>query len=60
MSKVEFLQRYRNDYTFRAEARRKGIRVIQDNVIFFNPDGSLKVIAGNYIRQFPNKKNKKN
>lgn len=50
MSKAEFLKKYREDYIFRAEARRKGIKVIQDNVLFFNPDGSLKAIAGNYIR----------
>ena len=49
MKKTEFLEKYRNDYVFRAEARRKGIRVVQDNVIFFNPDGSLKYIAGHYV-----------
>jgi hypothetical protein len=50
MSKVEFLIKYKNDYVFRAEARAKGIRVIQNNVIFFNPDGTVKSIAGNYVR----------
>jgi hypothetical protein len=50
MSKVDFLKKYKSDYVFRAEARAKGIRVIQDNVIFFNPDGSLKAVAGNYVK----------
>jgi hypothetical protein len=49
MSKAEFLNKYRNDYVFRAEARAKGIKVIQDNVIFFNPDGTVKAVAGAYI-----------
>ena len=50
MSKVEFLKKYREDFAFRAEARRKGIRVVQDNVLFFNPDGTLRGIAGAYVR----------
>ena len=50
MKKAEFLRKYKNDYVFRADMRRKGIRVIQDNVIFFNPDGSLKEIAGTYVK----------
>ena len=50
MRKTDFINRYNSDHTFRAEMRAKGIRVIQDNVIFFNPDGSLKYIAGNYVR----------
>jgi hypothetical protein len=49
MSKVDFLRKYRNDYVFRAEMRAKGIKVIQDNVIFFNPDGTVKAIAGAYV-----------
>lgn len=49
MSKAKFLEKYRNDYVFRAEMRAKGIRVIQDNVIFFNPDGTVKYVANNYI-----------
>ena len=50
MSKVEFLKKYRNDFVFRAECLAKGIKVIQNNVIFFNPDGSVKAIAGAYVR----------
>lgn len=50
MSKVEFLRKYRNDYAFRAECKAKGIKVIQDNVIFFNPDGTIKAVAGAYIK----------
>lgn len=50
MSKVEFLRRWRADRDFRFDMKMKGIRVIQDNVIFFNPDGSLRAIAGNYIK----------
>lgn len=49
MSKVDFLRRFRNDFAFRAEMKAKGIRVIQDNVIFFNPDGTVKYVAGSYI-----------
>lgn len=49
MTKTEFLDRFRTDYVFRNEARRKGIEVIQDNVIFFNPDGTVKAVAGRYI-----------
>jgi hypothetical protein len=50
MSKEKFLARYRTDFTFRAECRTKGIQVIQDNVIFFNPDGSVNHIAGAYVK----------
>jgi hypothetical protein len=50
MSKEKFLAKYRTDYVFRAECRAKGIRVIQDNVIFFNPDGSVKYVAGAYVQ----------
>lgn len=50
MSKVDFLKKWREDYTFRAEMRARGIEVIQDNVIFFNPDGTLKAIAGAYVK----------
>jgi len=50
MSKVEFLRKYRSDYSFRAECKAKGIKVIQDNVIFFNPDGTVKAVAGAYIK----------
>lgn len=49
MSKVDFLKKFREDYAFRAEMRAKGIRVIQDNVIFFNEDGSVKYVAGKYV-----------
>ena len=60
MSKVDFLKKWRNDYTFRSDMRRKGIRVIQDNVIFFNEDGSVRAVAGNYVKQFPPHKGKEN
>lgn len=50
MSKADFIQKFHNDYSFRAEARTKGIRVIQNNVIFFNPNGTVKAVAGNYIK----------
>ena len=49
MKKAEFIKRFRTDHAFRAEMRAKGIRVIQNNVIFFNRDGTLKYIAGNYV-----------
>lgn len=49
MSKVDFLKKWRNDYTFRSDMRRRGIRVIQDNVIFFNEDGTVRSVAGNYV-----------
>lgn len=49
MKKKSFLKKFRNDYAFRAECKSKGIRVIQDNVIFFNPDGTIKYIAGTNI-----------
>ena len=51
MCKVEFLRKYRNDYAFRAECKAKGIKVIQDNVIFFNPDGTVKAVAGGCIHR---------
>ena len=60
MSKVDFLKKWRDDYTFRSDMRRKGIRVIQDNVIFFNEDGSVRAVAGNYVKQFPPHKGKEN
>lgn len=50
MSKEKFLAKWRTDYTFRAEMKAKGIRVIQDNVCFFNLDGTLKNIAGTYVK----------
>lgn len=49
MKKVEFLKRFREDYAFRAEMRAKGVRVIQDNVIFFNEDGTVKAVAGKHV-----------
>jgi hypothetical protein len=50
MNKEKFLARYRTDFAFRAECRTKGIRVIQDNIIFFNPNGSVNHIAGAYVK----------
>lgn len=49
MTKKEFLKKFRNDYDFRIRMVRRGIKVIQDNVIFFNPDGTVKYVAGNYV-----------
>lgn len=49
MSKAEFLKKYRNDNEFRFQCKVKGIRVIQNNVIFFNNDGTVKAVAGNHI-----------
>lgn len=49
MGKMEFLKRWREDRDFRFDMRQKGIRVIQDNVIFFNPDGSVKSVAGKHV-----------
>lgn len=49
MAKAEFLKRWRNDWKFRFQMRQKGIWVIQDNVIFFNPDGTVKSVAGAYV-----------
>lgn len=56
MSKADFLSKWRSDSGFRYDMKKKGIWVIQDNVIFFNPDGSFRAIAGAYIRQAPKKK----
>lgn len=50
MSKKEFLKKWRNDRGFRYDMRKKGIKVIQDNVIFFNPDGSVRAVASAYIQ----------
>ena len=50
MSKKEFLKKWRNDRGFRYDMRKKGIKVIQDNVIFLNPDGSVSAVAGAYIQ----------
>ena len=50
MSKKEFLKKWRNDRVFRYDMRRMSIKVIHDNVIFFNPDGSVGAVAGAYIQ----------
>lgn len=52
MRKADFIKKYHEDFTFRAQMKAKGIFVIQNNVIFFHPDGTLKGIAGNYVVQF--------
>ena len=49
MSKKEFLKKWRNDRVFRYDMIIKGIKVIQDNVIFFNSDGSVRSVASAYI-----------
>ena len=50
MSKEEFLKKWRNDRGFRYDMRRKGIKVMQDNVIFLNSDGSVRAVSGAYIQ----------
>ena len=50
MSKKEFLEKWRNDRVFRNNMRKRGIKVIQDNVIFFNPDGSIRAVASAHIQ----------
>lgn len=49
MTKREFIERFKEDYSFRHEMRCKGVRVIADNVIFFNQDGTVRNVAGAYI-----------
>lgn len=49
MSKTEFLMRWYNDRDFRFRMKKRGIRVIQNNVIFFNSDGTVKAVAGAYV-----------
>lgn len=48
MNKKEFLKRFRADFAFRVRAKMKGIFVVQDNVIFCNPDGTVKAICGDH------------
>lgn len=49
MTKAQFLIKWRNDYIFRSDMKAKGIKVIQDNVIFFNDDGTINHVAGQYV-----------
>jgi TnpA family transposase len=49
MSKTEFLMRWYDDRDFRFRMKKRGIRVIQNNVIFFNSDGTVKAVAGTYV-----------
>ena len=50
MTKREFIKRFKEDYGFRHEMRCKGVRVVADNVIFFGQDGTIKNVAGAYIK----------
>lgn len=50
MTKREFIKRFKEDYSFRHEMRCKGVRVVADNVIFFGQDGTIKNVAGAYIK----------
>lgn len=50
MRKADFIKLWNTDFVFRNFAKNKGINVIQNNVIFFNADGSVKAIAGAYIK----------
>ena len=49
MKKTEFLKKWRSDRNFRYDMMSKGIRVILNNVFFFNNDGTLKAVAGNWV-----------
>lgn len=49
MSKTEFLKNFRNDRGFRMKWMSKGVRVIQNNVIFLKPDGNVDYVAGNHV-----------
>ena len=49
MTKREFIKRFKEDYGFRHEMRCKGVRVIADNVIFLNQDGTVRNVSGAYI-----------
>ena len=46
MKKDEFLQKWYSDPAFKWDMKLKGIRVIGGNVVFLNPDGSIKAISG--------------
>ncbi len=50
MAKKEFLRKWREDRDFRYDMKMKGIRVIGDNVIFLNNDGSIRAVAGAHIQ----------
>lgn len=50
IAKADFVKRFKEDYGFRHDMREKGIRVIGDNVIFFNTDGTIKNVAGAYVK----------
>lgn len=50
MTKREFIKKFKEDYGFRHEMRCKGVRVIADNVIFFNQDGTIRNVAAAYIK----------
>lgn len=45
-----FKKKWRNDYSFRRDMRMHGVRVIQDNVIFLNSNGSIESVAGAYVK----------
>lgn len=50
MKKAEFIRKFKEDYDFRFDMKRKGIKVVGDNVIFFNLDGTIKCVAGAYVK----------
>lgn len=50
MSKTDFLKKWHSDRNFKFDMMLKGVRVIQNNVIFFNPDGTVREIAGQYVK----------
>lgn len=50
MKKNDFLKKWRSDCVFRFEMKQKGIQVIQDNVIFFDADGNVRAVAGQYVQ----------
>lgn len=50
MAKKDFLKKWRSNREFRLAMMAKGIRVIQDNVIFLDADGNVKAVAGKWVK----------
>lgn len=44
--KADFVAKFKSDYAFRHDMRQRGVRVVGDNVIFFNSDGTVRNVAG--------------
>jgi len=45
MNKINFIEKYNNDDNFRIMVKSWGIKIIQNNILIFNADGSLKTIV---------------